>query len=56
MKSSECEALDKHLEEHNCGTGDLESFDYVGGFINCPAAKELWDNMPNGDPGKIAIG
>jgi len=42
-------ALDEHLDEHNCGTGDTSSPDYVGGFIHCPEAKRLWDMLPAGD-------
>jgi len=42
-------ALDRHLDEHGCGTGDHTDPRYVGGFLNCPAAKELWDLLPDGD-------
>jgi hypothetical protein len=42
-------ALDGHLDEHNCGTGDTSSPDYVGGFTHCPEAKRLWDLLPDGD-------
>jgi hypothetical protein len=34
--------LKKHLDEHNCGTGDPRSPDYVGGFLHCPVAADLW--------------
>lgn len=40
-------ALDAHLEEHGCGTGGTRSPNYVGGFFHCPAAKALWDALPD---------
>lgn len=42
-------ALDRHLDEHRCGEGDFESPDYIGGFLNCPEAAELWELLPDGD-------
>jgi hypothetical protein len=42
-------AFDKHLDEHGCGTGDPADPRYVSGFIHCPAARELWDLLPDGD-------
>lgn len=43
------DALDRHLNEHGCGTGDTTDPRYVGGFFHCPEAKRLWDLMPAGD-------
>jgi hypothetical protein len=42
-------ALDAHLDEHGCGTGDTADPNYVSGFLNCPDAKKLWDMLPAGD-------
>jgi hypothetical protein len=42
-------ALDVHLDEHGCGTGDVADPRYVGGFWYCPEAKSLWDLLPDGD-------
>ena len=42
-------ALDTHLDEHGCGTGDTTDPRYVGGFWYCPEAKRLWDLLPEGD-------
>jgi hypothetical protein len=47
-------ALDLHLDEHGCGTGDPQDPRYVGGFIHCPEAAQLWDMLPAGD--RIVIG
>lgn len=44
--SPEGRELDAHLAEHGCGTGDTHSPDYVGGFIHCPVAFEIWERMP----------
>ena len=38
--------LERHLEEHGCGTGDLKDPRYVGGFLHCPEAKAIWDALP----------
>lgn len=42
-------ALDAHLDEHGCGTGDVHDPAYCSGFIHCPGAKLLWDLLPDGD-------
>ena len=47
-------ALDAHLDEHGCGTGDSADPRYVGGFWYCPEAKRLWDMLPAGD--RIVVG
>jgi hypothetical protein len=47
-------ALDAHLDEHGCGTGDIADDRYVGGFFHCSEAKRLWDMLPAGD--RICIG
>ena len=47
-------AFHAHLDEHGCGTGDTASPRYVGGFIHCSRARELWDMLPGGD--RIVIG
>lgn len=46
-------ALDVHLDEHGCGTGDAHDPRYVGGFIHCPEASALWDLLPDCD--RIAL-
>lgn len=42
-------AFQGHLNTHLCGTGDHRSPHYVGGFIHCPTAAELWELLPEGD-------
>jgi hypothetical protein len=38
--------LETHVEEHGCGTGDINDPRYVGGFLHCQIAKTLWDALP----------
>lgn len=42
-------ALDSHLDEHGCGTGNYKDPRYIGGFSHCPTAEALWDLLPDGD-------
>jgi hypothetical protein len=42
-------ALDQHLDEHGCGTGDTDSPQYIGGFFHCPEAKRLFELLPDDD-------
>jgi hypothetical protein len=47
-------ALDAHLDEHGCGTGNTADPRYIGGFLHCPEAEKLWDMLPAGDRIMIA--
>lgn len=48
------DALDRHFDEHLCGTGDHRSPHYIGGFGNCPTAMQLFELLPDGD--RILLG
>ena len=42
-------ALDAHLDDHGCGTGDVHDPRYTGGFLHCPEASRLFALLPDGD-------
>jgi hypothetical protein len=39
----------RHAAEHGCGTGDVKSPSYVGGFMNCPEASRLFGALDERD-------
>jgi hypothetical protein len=42
-------AFNDHMDTHLCGTGDSSSRHYIGGFSNCPTARELFELLPEGE-------
>ena len=36
----------RHLDRHQCGTGDVKSPHYIGGYMNCPKAVTLQSRLP----------
>jgi hypothetical protein len=43
------DAFERHLDQHQCGTGDHKSPHYIGGFMKCPEAVSLWRLLPDDD-------
>jgi hypothetical protein len=49
------DAFERHLDQHQCGTGDYKSPHYIGGFIKCPEAMSLWKLLPDDDQIILAL-
>jgi hypothetical protein len=43
------DAFERHLDQHQCGTGDHKSPHYIGGFRHCPEAMSLWELLSDDD-------